>query len=166
MSPLFDARCPRCNQVVVGLEEVATEVPDHIPSSCRRCRTVLRLVTPEGEPEPGDIPTAYFEPWTPRVGDFVTEVLVTDTVTYEVVAKTPKTLRIRRTRHGEIVKRTNEGGNPYPCVWHEAVSDPGATERVVRLRKDGCYRSAKYGNPLRPATVIDGKPVSYTDYRE
>lgn len=106
------------------------------------------------------------ETFNPQVGDFITETLVHDTCTHEVIGKTPKTIRIREAMRGEIVRSENRDGNPYPCVWHEAVSNPNGKVRTLRLRKDGTYRVADWANPMRPAVVISGKPISYTDYRE
>lgn len=94
---------------------------------------------------------------------FVSETLVTDTVTYEIVGRTPKGLKLRGMRHGEMVKREMRGG-PMPCDWDEAVSDSGGREFLVKLRKDGTYRIGG-GRPLRPATMVNGKPTFYTDYR-
>lgn len=101
-----------------------------------------------------------------QVGNFITEVMVTDTRTYEVIAKTAKTITIRKTRRTDtVVKSENRDGNPYPCVWHEEVPDEDGAKYVLRLRKDGTYRIADWANPMRPATIIDGKVTSYTDYR-
>lgn len=96
---------------------------------------------------------------------FVSELLVTDTIVYEVVGRTAKTVKLRTTRRGEVLKRENRDGNPYPCTWTEELPDPDARVRTCRLRKDGTYRMHYSGNPIRPATMIDGKPASYTDYR-
>ena len=100
----------------------------------------------------------------PKVGDFVSYTLVTDTVIYEVVGVTAKTIKVRGTRKGEIIASENVGGNPYPVVYREAVSVIDYPVQTVRLRKDGTYRLDSW-SPLRPATMIDGKPVTVTDYR-
>lgn len=101
-----------------------------------------------------------------QIGDFLSATLVTDTMVYEVVGRTEKTLKIRACERGEIVKRENRDGNPWPVVWTEALSWENGTVQIVRRRKDGTYRTFEGANPLRPAARIDGKPVSYTDYRE
>lgn len=101
----------------------------------------------------------------PQVGDFVSYTLVTDTQVYEVVKRTPHTATLRRTRPGENLRSENRDGNPYPVVHTEAVSDPTGPTQVVRRRKDGTFRIADWSRPLRPATEIDGKPVTRTDYR-
>ena len=99
-------------------------------------------------------------------GDYLAERLVTDTRVYKVVkvSATGKTLTLARCGRGDVVKSDNIDGNPYPVVWTEAVAyeDEGF---IVRLRKDGTFRLFKWANPLRPATMIDGKPVTRTDYR-
>ena len=100
-----------------------------------------------------------------KVGDFVSETLVTDTRTYEVVATTAKTIKVRTTSQGDVVKSESRDGNPWPLTWTEVVSDPNGRVFTLRLRKDGTYRMGDGANRLRPATVVDGKPTSYTDYR-
>lgn len=102
-----------------------------------------------------------------QVGDFLVETLVTDTRAYEVIAKTAKTLRLRPCGIGKAVKRENRDGNPWPCVWSAITRWPtDECDRTVRLRKDGTYRSANWGKPLRHAPLIDGVPCTFTDYRE
>lgn len=100
-----------------------------------------------------------------EVGDFLAETLVTDTRVWEVVGRTAKTLKVRATTGGEILKREEIDGNPWPVVFTEAVSCPEAEVVVARLRKDGTYRLFGHGNALRPAATIDGKPVTRVDYR-
>lgn len=101
---------------------------------------------------------------------YLAQLLVTDTVVYEVVGRTPSTLKIRSTRDGERITRDTmvDGGTDPECppvVWTEQVPDEGAEVRTVRLRKDGTYRMHRSGNPLRPCAEIDGRPVRRTDYR-
>lgn len=156
---VFDARCPRCNQITVGCDDVAAEVPERLPTSCRHCHVNLRLV----EVNDG-IPTACFDIWEPWVGDFVEEHLVTDTRVYEVVGRTASTMKVRLCQRGEIVKRSSD---PYPRVWNEALRDDSVNNliKTVRLRKDGTFRMGQGFNPLVPATVIEGKPCFFTDYQ-
>lgn len=103
--------------------------------------------------------------FSPQVGDFVSYTMVTDTRTYRVEKVTAKTLTLRPCKSGEVVKSENRDGNPFPCVWREAVPVEGAQTKVVRRRKDGTFRAYNGGKPFRMATMIDGKPVEYTDYR-
>jgi hypothetical protein len=105
-------------------------------------------------------------PFAPQVGDFVAETLVTDTVVYEVVAVTAKTIQVRTTRGtNNVLKSENRGGNPYPVQWTEVLSDPTGKVRRLGKRKDGTFRWAANSGKFRAATLIDGKPVNYTDYR-
>jgi hypothetical protein len=96
---------------------------------------------------------------------FVAETLYTDSRVYEIVKRTPRTLTLRHTAQGPILRREDWSGGGYPQVWHEAVSDFRGGTFVVRLRKDGTYRTGTSSRPLRPAQYIDGKPVDFTDYR-
>lgn len=101
-----------------------------------------------------------------NVGDMVVYTMWTDTRGYEVVKVTPKSIVIRPTDTGEIIRSENRDGNPWPCVFREMLPDPTSdTVRCVR-RKDGSFRVASWARPLRPAPVIEGKPCTFTDYRE
>lgn len=98
-------------------------------------------------------------------GDMLVEMLVTDSVGWEVVATTAQTLTIRRTKTGKIVQSDNLEGNPYPLVWEEMVPNPDAQQHVVRRRGDGTFRVDRGARPLFAAPVIDGIPVTRTDHR-
>lgn len=95
---------------------------------------------------------------------FLSDVMVTDTRVWEVVGVTDKTIKVRPCGHGKVLQSEHRDGNPYPVVWAEAYPDPFARTKIVRRRGDGTFR-IHGGQPLRAATIIDGKPVSYTDYR-
>lgn len=97
---------------------------------------------------------------------YLESLLFTDTVVYQVMGRTAKTLTLRDTREGDVAKSENRDGNPYPVVWTYAEDFP-ESERTftVRLRKDGTYRIADWAHPLQPARMIDGRPVAFTDYR-
>ena len=100
--------------------------------------------------------------------EFLTELLVTDTRTYEVIARTPKTITVRTTRPTGEKWSENRDGNPYPCVWHVVGPDENGHTYTLRLRKDGTYRMGQGANPLRPAKTYDtsgGLPAEFTDYR-
>jgi hypothetical protein len=103
----------------------------------------------------------------PHVGDYVAETLVTDTRVYKIIKVTAKTITVMPGRQGETVKVENRDGNPFPCVWTAITfNDADAPYAyTLRLRKDGTYRMGNTARPLRPAQLIDGQPVSYTDYR-
>lgn len=97
---------------------------------------------------------------------FLSELLWTDTIVWEIVKRTVKTITVRSTMTGEVLSRENRDGNPYPCVFSEALSDPEGIVHVLRLRQDGTYRMGASGKPMRPAQMIDGKPVRFADYRQ
>lgn len=98
-----------------------------------------------------------------KVGDFVSHTLVTDTRVYEVVKVTPKTITLRPTSTGDVLE---SDGAPYPVVYREAVRQPySGSDKVLRVRKDGTYRVDDWAHPLTIARMIDGKPVSRTDYK-
>jgi TRAP-type uncharacterized transport system substrate-binding protein len=99
-----------------------------------------------------------------QVGDFLSSLLVTDTLVYEVVGVTPKTIKIRRAKDGEVVRSENIDGNIYAVTYTGQVPNPAAAVRTVRLRKDGTYR-IHYWSALLPCHTIDGVPVRRTDYR-
>lgn len=110
--------------------------------------------------------TTLGEPFRPRVGDFVEETLVTDTRVYEVIRATAKTLTLRPVLEDGVVRAENRDGNPFPVVFRKAVADPDAPTFTVRMRQDGTYRIASWASALRPATMINGQPVTFTDYRQ
>lgn len=87
---------------------------------------------------------------------FVAELLWTDTRVWEIIARTAKTLTLRHTGYGETVKSENRDGNPYPCVWTEAVSQPDAGTKIVRLRKDGTgmARPSSIPSPTRSPKAL------------
>ena len=104
-------------------------------------------------------------PLDPQVGDFLAWTMVTDTVVYEVVKTTASTITVRRTRGGDVVRRHNVDGDPYPLVYTAERPDPTASTRVLRRRADGTFRVGNGANPMRPAITHEGVPVSLTDYR-
>ena len=105
-----------------------------------------------------------------KAGDFLSESLVTDTLVYEVVKVTAKTVTVRRTMTGDkFTKDTacDEGANGLAVTWEEQVINPHAEARTLRLRKDGTIRSGSHvgASPFRPAKLVDGKPARRVDYR-
>lgn len=112
----------------------------------------------------------YDRPEVPRnhIGpdvEFVTMLLVTDTVTYEIVGRTASTMKVRTTKGGERGRTERRDGNPLPIVYTFCEPDPDGKVSTVRRRKDGTFRMGEGFNPLRPTLLIDGRPVSFTDYR-
>jgi hypothetical protein len=103
-----------------------------------------------------------------RKGDFLSELLYTDTLIWEVVATTAKTITIRGTRRTAKEKRS-DNGSPYPIVYREVVSDPNRLTKVLKLRKDGTFRTGRGMNALRLAPKMDfgsgiESPYDKTDY--
>lgn len=105
---------------------------------------------------------------------YVQQLLVTDTVVYEIVHRTAQTIRLRAMSNGD--RRTRDtlvdgGTSPDlpPVIWTEQVSNPEGNLYTVRRRKDGTYRMTPRGNPLTPAAMIQDEddiyPARRTDYR-
>lgn len=100
------------------------------------------------------------------VGDFLSELLVTDTIVWEVTKITPKTVTVRSTTNGETIKNDHRGGNPYPVSYTEALANPEGRIKTLRVRKDGSIRNGSHArvSALYPTPRINGKPASRTDY--
>ena len=98
-----------------------------------------------------------------RVGDFVYEILVTDSVVYEVVGITAKSVVLRTTRDIPNILRSG-----WPYVNTAVESNPEGLTFTRRLRKDGTIKMASYSRPLRlskPHQVPEGTfHFRYTDY--
>ena len=106
-----------------------------------------------------------------RIGDFLREKLVTDTVLHEVIGMTARTITVRRTKDaiGEDGHALHMGD--YPSVYTAQISDPDGVTQTLRLRKDGTYRIGESAGvrPLQkiaPKRFPDGNeyPWEYTDY--
>jgi len=101
--------------------------------------------------------------------DYLTETLVTDTVVYQVVARTASTIRVRRTREtGErwADGRCDVGAHGLTVQWCAVAPDADDTPRTVRRRKDGTYRAGgPSSRPLRDAPTVGGVPVRRVDMR-
>jgi hypothetical protein len=105
-----------------------------------------------------------------KTGDFVEELLVTDTRVYEVtyVSESGDSILINPAREGDRKwkdeKRTTPTG--YGVVWHERLSSSNTlAERGLRRRLDGAFRTGRNTHPIRPCRTHEGVPVSETDYR-
>ena len=90
--------------------------------------------------------------------EYMTETLVTDTLCYEVIKKTAKTITLRSMTRGEQVYTD---GAPLPVVGLKAISDPLGDVKIVRLRKNGTYRMSESSNNLH----FTENPIFYTDYK-
>jgi hypothetical protein len=104
--------------------------------------------------------------FTPQVGSFVQYTMVTDTVVYEVVKVTAKTITVRPTIDGPRTWRCElVDHNDYPVIRTEQVVDETQPVKVLRRRQDGTYRLCDSASPLRPPYMVEGVPVRKTDYR-
>lgn len=111
-----------------------------------------------------------------NIGDFVEELLVTDTRVYVVtfVTESGDSILLSVAPDGDRTwkdaKRTTPQG--YGVVWTEVVEPKAGAEEMRRLRrKDGTFRMGRNTSPLRPCrTYIPLNetapvPVRETDYR-
>ena len=101
-------------------------------------------------------------------GMFITQDLYSDTLIWEVIKTTDKTITVRRCKNGEIVHREDRNGNGWPQVYTEALPDEDGTVKTLRERKGkrGHYSFDRDGRRgTYPAREIDGRPVKLTDYR-
>lgn len=98
-------------------------------------------------------------------GNFLTELLYTDTIGWEVVSTTPCSITVRGAHRGDVVRHDHIGGNPYPVTYYALSSDTEAPVRTLRRRKDGTFRTVRGGSPLMLADRIDGHAVEKVDYR-
>ncbi len=87
---------------------------------------------------------------------YAVELLYSDTICWEIIDSTDKTLTLRMMRQGEVV---SSSGGPCPIVYTEALPYEDGHVVTVRLRKDGTYRVAG-GRPLH----FTDKPAFRTDY--
>ena len=103
-------------------------------------------------------------------GDYLAEYLVTDTIVYEVVKVTPKTVTLRETKHtGEVYRdeRCDVGVYGATVSWHVCGPDTEGRTFTRRLNKNGKVMA---GNHVRAAAYripnkVNGKPVARIDWR-
>ena len=103
-------------------------------------------------------------------GDYLSESLVTDTLVYEVVKVTAKTVTVRRMMSGGPVhedEACDKGAHGLSVVWEEQVANPNAETRTLRVRKDGTIRAGSHvgASPFYPTRKVNGVPVRRVDYR-
>lgn len=104
-------------------------------------------------------------------GMFITEDLFSDTLIWEVIKVTAKTITARRCKTGEIVHREDRNNNGWPQVYKEALPDEDGTVKTLRERKGPRGKGGHYSfdrdgrRGTYPAREIDGRPVKLTDYR-
>ena len=103
-------------------------------------------------------------------GDYLREALVTDTIVYEVVKVTPKTVTLRETKKTSEVyvdERCDTGANGLTVNWRACEPNPEGRTFTRRLNKNGKVmagshaRAAAYSIP----NMVNGKPVARIDWR-
>lgn len=105
-----------------------------------------------------------------KVGDFLAESLVTDTLVWEVIKITAKTVTVRATTGTGVVHKDeacDTTPNGLGVVWEEQAGNPDFITKTLRVRKDGSIRNGDHAGvrPLRPATMVNGQPCRRIDYR-
>ena len=110
------------------------------------------------------------ETLTVEPGMFLSESLVTDSIVWEVVKVTPKSVTLRPTTEGDEItedESCDKGANGLSVVWNERVSNPNAETRTLRVRKDGTIRFGSHvgARPMYRTPMKNGKPVARRDNR-
>lgn len=106
-----------------------------------------------------------------HVGDVVSELLVTDTRAYEVISRTDAgSLTLRRMVPDPSVKPFTDhmcdaAPNGLSVMWQPVAACETASTLMVRLRKDGTYRTGQGANALKPCAIVNGFYVERVDYR-
>jgi hypothetical protein len=95
---------------------------------------------------------------------YATATLVTDTVSFDIVGATDKTVTVRR-RHktdepGEAVG--DEGAYGLRVILHPTESVPNGPLKVYRMRKDGSFR---LGDNYGYFRFTNDPPTERVDYR-
>lgn len=101
---------------------------------------------------------------TVKVGDYIAESLASDNRIWEVVKTTAKTITLRSTKRGELVKKENIDGNQFPVAYYAVESDPEGATRILRERasvRPG-YFAFRFGYPVN---IMKGQPLKKVDYR-
>ena len=88
---------------------------------------------------------------------FATETLITDTIAYDVLHRTAKTIIVRRRGRADV-KPTHAVDRVFEFP---TVTRPDAPAVRLRLRKDGTYRRSPGGHALRFTNTV---PVERIDY--
>lgn len=105
-----------------------------------------------------------------KVGDFLEELLVTDTFVYEVVKVTKATVTVRNTIATDVSHKDeacDEGAYGLSVQWQEVASWHNGPTQTFRVRKDGSLRSGSHAGarPFRPAHRVNGVPCQRRDWR-
>jgi hypothetical protein len=101
---------------------------------------------------------------THLTASYAEATLFTDTVSFDILGATDKTITVRR-RHKTDAPPTHvgePGGYGIRAAEHETESDPTGTLRVYRMRKDGSFR---LGDNYGRFRFTNDPPTEYVDYR-
>lgn len=96
---------------------------------------------------------------------YATARLYTDTITFDVLDSTAKTVTVRRrvsTGKGTPDMRCDEGAYGIRPMIFETESVPSGERKVYRMRKDGTFR---LGNSYGVFRFSDTPPTEWVDYR-
>lgn len=95
---------------------------------------------------------------------YATARLYTDTVSFDIIAATDKTITVRRRRKTDTPPELvgDEGGYGLRAGIHETESAPSNDLKVYRMRKDGSFR---LGDTYGYFHFTNDSPTEYTDYR-
>lgn len=97
---------------------------------------------------------------------YATARLYTDTITFDVLDSTAKTVTVRRRRKadgpGTPDMRCDEGAYGLRPMIFETESVPSGERKVYRMRKDGTFR---LGNSYGVLRFTDTPPTEWVDYR-
>lgn len=104
-------------------------------------------------------------------GDYISAPLVTDTVVYQVVKVTPKTVTLRSTRTVSDVSYVDErcgtGGYGTEVRWHAVEGVDGEGHITKRLGKDGGIKVGSWARAgyFRKCMTVNGQAVKRIDWR-
>ena len=98
-----------------------------------------------------------------KVGDWVKQRLYTDSNALEIVARTERTITFRHGKQtGESERSGPDGGFGFHPRNHYVESSPDSkpfTKRISKTDNTVCFFN-------RPASLIEGRPYDYRDWRE
>lgn len=103
-------------------------------------------------------------------GDYLAEYLVTDTIVFEVVKVTPKTVTLRETKYsGEVYvdEKQDVGAYGFTVNWRACEPDTTARTFTRRLNKNGQVMAGNHAHAAayRIPNMVNGKPVARIDWR-
>lgn len=105
-----------------------------------------------------------------KPGDFLSAPLVTDTVVYEVIKVTPKTVTMRETTSvpGAYTDESCDiGGYGTAVMWHPVAPNEKGRTMTRRISKDGILKIGSYARAgkFSKCMLVNGQPVKRIDHR-